>query len=84
MSFVAPAAPDYAAFRAAVRRVQAETAIAREAATMRSARPVPERQRTTRYAGWNSPTRAYPRLTNGRAGNLTPAQESRARHGERI
>ncbi|MEN3610683.1 hypothetical protein AAH979_14145 [Plantactinospora sp. ZYX-F-223] len=35
-----------------------------------------------RYDGWNGPTRAY--LANGRAGDLTPAQQHRARHAERV
>ncbi|GIG88958.1 hypothetical protein Pen02_38940 [Plantactinospora endophytica] len=76
--------PDRAAFRAGVRRAQAEAAITRVAATVRQTHPAPGRRVANRRDGWNSPTRAYPRLSNGRAGNLTPAQEHRARHSERV
>ncbi|MFD0968902.1 hypothetical protein [Plantactinospora endophytica] len=42
----------------------------------------PDSRNARRYDGWNGPTRAY--LANGRAGGLTPAQQHRARHAERV
>ncbi|GAA3742911.1 hypothetical protein GCM10022225_28100 [Plantactinospora mayteni] len=68
-----------AEFRRAVRAAVTDTAIARAANPARnhtSVRP------TNRRPMWNAPTRVY--LSNGRAGNLTPAQEHRARHSERV
>ncbi|MDW5322816.1 hypothetical protein [Plantactinospora sp. KLBMP9567] len=42
----------------------------------------PDSRNAGRYDGWNGPTRAH--LANGRAGGLTPAQQHRARHAERV
>ncbi|MDG4789381.1 hypothetical protein O7626_26235 [Micromonospora sp. WMMD1102] len=42
----------------------------------------PDSRREPRRDGWNGPTWAH--LANGRAGDLTPAQQDRARHAERV
>ncbi|MFY1672785.1 hypothetical protein ACN27G_22940 [Plantactinospora sp. WMMB334] len=42
----------------------------------------PDSRREPRRDGWNGPTWAH--LANGRAGGLTPAQQDRARHAERV
>ncbi|GIG95720.1 hypothetical protein Pma05_22930 [Plantactinospora mayteni] len=43
---------------------------------------LPVSRNAGRYDGWNGPTRAH--LAHGRAGGLTPAQQHRARHAERV
>ncbi|MFY1687405.1 hypothetical protein [Plantactinospora sp. WMMB782] len=42
----------------------------------------PDSRREPRRDGWNGPTWAH--LANGRAGDLTTAQQDRARHAERV
>ncbi|MFY1669906.1 hypothetical protein ACN27G_08080 [Plantactinospora sp. WMMB334] len=44
--------------------------------------PPPPPQVRNRRPGWDAPTRSQPR--NGRPGTLTPAQQHRARHTERM
>ncbi|MGX7675541.1 hypothetical protein [Plantactinospora sp. DSM 117369] len=86
-----------AEFRRAVRAATVDARIAREAQVGHEEAPPPPSQpaepqrpwidfpdsrNAGRYDGWNGPTRAH--LANGRAGGLTPAQQHRARHAERV
>ncbi|WP_422772658.1 hypothetical protein ACN28C_06525 [Plantactinospora sp. WMMC1484] len=77
-----------AEFRGAVRQAASEARITREAAAQRyeepTSPPAPRPTRRYRRDGWNGPTRSYPALRDGRAGHLTPAQQHRTRHAERV
>ncbi|MDW5327732.1 hypothetical protein [Plantactinospora sp. KLBMP9567] len=67
-----------AEFRRTVRAAVTDTVIAQA----NSARNHTPARPTNRRPMWNAPTRVY--LFNGRAGSLTPAQEHRSRHSERV
>ncbi|MDG4786212.1 hypothetical protein O7626_09780 [Micromonospora sp. WMMD1102] len=71
-----------AGFRRAVREAASGAAIARESAAVPrdpDGRPRPTNQRLA----WNRWPATMPRLSNGRAGNLTPAQRQQLRHDAR-
>ncbi|MFY1671422.1 hypothetical protein ACN27G_15840 [Plantactinospora sp. WMMB334] len=63
---------------------EAEYRAGRELSAPKVVRYAPAPLPSDRYDGWNNPTWARPAPGPARADNLSPAQEHRARHTERM